>query len=114
MLQRLARHFLARIVLVVALCLAALVVAALAVRVPSFWSLLPEPAVLFLVSELHPTSQEEAANAEFLAYWLLAFGAFVVLAAVLFWWSSTHRRRLTPPSSGQPQAALESAAHVER
>jgi hypothetical protein len=22
--------------------------------------------------------------------------------------------RLTPPSSGQPQAALESAAHVER
>lgn len=100
MLPPLARHFIVRIVFVVAMCLAAFVVAAIAVRFPSLWPVIPESAVLFLESVLQPSSQEEAVDAEFLAYWLLAFGVFVVPGAVASWWSSTRRRRLTPPSRG--------------
>ena len=69
---------------VFAATVAALVLAAVAVRFPVVWPLFPEWIFKFLLSGVNPNGQEAVANVEFLGFWLVCFAA-VTLCAVVPW-----------------------------
>jgi hypothetical protein len=66
-----------------ALSLAALGLAAIAVRSSVMWPLFPEWVFKLTVSAMQPHTQEAAADAEFLGFWLVCLAAVTLCAVVL-------------------------------
>lgn len=63
----------------------ATVLAAVVVRTEQLWSLVPPPVIGFAVAALKPSTQEEAANAEFLAVWLTCVSIVGCAVALVLW-----------------------------
>lgn len=74
---------------IVLLCIAliALFLSAIIVRLPAAWSLVPMWPSDVLMSAIHPTGQETAADMEFLGIWFVCFGAVGAgwVATVALW-----------------------------
>jgi hypothetical protein len=70
----------AHVLLAVCAALAAGAIAAVVVRVPEVWPLLPGATTVLAVKVFGANSQEQVADAEFLGVWLVAFPVALALA----------------------------------
>ena len=66
------------------------VIAAVAVRTPAAWPLLPRALMELALKLVGATSQEQVANAEFIGAWLFAF--LVTLVSGYLFWGLLQRR----------------------
>jgi hypothetical protein len=64
--------------------------AAVFIRMPTLWPLMPDWLSHGLASALKVGSQEQAANVEFISAWVLSFGVLVVIWVVA---AAMRRRR---------------------
>ncbi|WP_157131741.1 hypothetical protein [Piscinibacter gummiphilus] len=60
----------------------AMLAAAVVVRHELLWSLVPQKLLFYVVEAWNPISQEEVADAEFVAIWLCCFAALLVALPV--------------------------------
>jgi hypothetical protein len=87
------------VLMVLAANAAALVLAALALRLPVVWPFFPDWLFEFLRLALHPIGQEEVADVEFLGFWLVCL-AVVTSCAVIYWALASRRASSSPNARG--------------